>query len=256
MKDFMVPQPATVIAPNLPGDADYDSAHTTGPGAIAQRRMAVLYDELAEVVAERSAAIVYAGDCLSVIGVLAGLQRRAIDPTLYWFDAHGDFHTWETTSSQFLGGMPLAMLTGRGEQTIPEHVGLTPVTDERVVLVDARDLEPLEDVAVDRSHMTVTAVRDVATNRPAAGPIYVHIDVDVVDPQDLPAVNYPAPHGPSVREVRDAVSQLAATGRVVAVSVSSWNPALPGADEAAAATRAIVDVFLDPPRLPPTMLVS
>jgi len=215
-----------------------------------------LYEQVAVVVSQRAPAVVYAGDCLAVIGVLAGLQRRAIDPTLYWFDAHGDFHTWETTSSRFLGGMPLAMLTGRGEQTIAEHVGLTPISDERVVVVDARDLNPLEDVAVDRSHMTVTTVNEVATNAPAAGPIYVHIDVDVVDPRDIPAVNYPAPHGPSVREVRDAVSQLASTGRVVAVSVSSWNPALPGANKADAATRAIVDVFLDPSRLPPTILVS
>ena len=239
-----MPQPATVLMPSLPGDIAYDTAHTIGPDSIAQRRMAVLYEKVAVVVSRRAPAVVYAGDCLSVIGVLAGLQRKGVDPTLYWFDAHGDFHTWETTSSQFLGGMPLAMLTGRGEQTIVEHVDLTPIAEHRVVLVDARDLDPLEDVAVEHSDMAVTTVSDVATRSPVAGPIYVHIDVDVVDPQGMPAVNYPAPHGPSVQEVRDAVSQLASTGRVVAASVSSWNPALPGAKQATAATRSIMNVFL------------
>jgi len=203
-----------------------------------------LYEQVAVVVSQRAPAVVYAGDCLAVIGVLAGLQRSGIDPTLYWFDAHGDFHTWETTPSRFLGGMPLAMLTGRGEQTIVEHVGLTPIAEERVVLVDARDLDALEDVAVKQSGMTLTTVGDVAKTPPVAGPIYVHIDVDVVDPQDVPAINYPAPQGPSLEDVRDAVRQLASTGRVVAASVSSWNPARPGADEAAAATHSIMDVFL------------
>jgi len=239
-----VPQPATVVTPDLPGDLAYDTGHAAGPGSIAQQRMALLYEHVAVAVSERATSVVYAGDCLAAIGVLAGLQRGGIDPTLYWFDAHGDFHTWDTTSSQFLGGMPLAMLTGRGEQTIVERVGLTPIAGERVVLVDARDLDPLEDVAVEQSGMATTTVRDVAKGSPVAGPIYVHIDVDVVDPKDLPAINYPAPHGPSLEDVRDAVGQLASTGRVVAASVSSWNPALPGADEAAAATHSIMDVFL------------
>jgi len=248
MQDFVAPQPATVLTPTLPGDTDYATARTSGPDVIAQLRMAVLYEHVAAAISQRAPTVVYAGDCLAVIGVLAGLQRKGIDATLYWFDAHGDFHTWDTTPSCFLGGMPLAMLTGRGEQTIVEHVGLTPIADERVVLVDARDLDDHEDAAVQQSRMTVTTVGHVAKNPPAAGPIYVHVDVDVVDPHDLPAVNYPAPHGPSAREVRDAVSRLAATGRVVAASVSSWNPALPGADKAAAATRSIMDVFLNPSR--------
>jgi len=244
MPGFVVPQPATEVAPTLPSDTSHDTAHTSESGAAAQQRMAVLYDRLASVISQKDPSVVYAGDCLATIGVLGGLQRNGIEPTLYWFDAHGDFNTWETTPSRFLGGMPLAMLTRRGEQTIVERVGLTPIADERVVLVDARDMDPLEDVAVRESRMTTRTVRDVATATPRAGPIYVHIDVDVVDPKDMPAVNYPSPQGPSVREVRDAVSQLASTGRVVAASVSSWNPSLPGAEQAAEATYSIMDIFL------------
>lgn len=206
--------------------------------------MSVLYESLAAAIAADEPTLVYAGDCLAVIGVLAGLERRGIDATLYWFDAHGDFHTWETTTSRFLGGMPLAMLTGRGEQTIVDHVGLTPLSDERVVLVGARDLDAGEDQAVERSGMRVMTVPEVARAEPPAGPIYVHVDVDVVDPQELPAVNYPSPSGPSVGEVRAAVRRLASTGSVVAASVSSWNPDLPGADTAAGATRLIMDIFL------------
>lgn len=244
MDGFTVPEPAITLTPDLPDDPiEYDTSHASGPNGPGQRRMAVLYDELATVVAGNDPALVYAGDCLSVIGVLAGLQRKGIDPTLYWFDAHGDFHTWETTSSNFLGGMPLAMLSGRGEQSIVEAVGLRPLTDDHIVLVDARDLDRGEDTAVAASGMTVMSVDEVASTTPPTGPIYVHVDVDVVDPSDLPAINYPAPDGPSTDAVRAAVASLAATGRVVAASVSSWNPALEGADRAAAVTRSIMGVF-------------
>jgi len=93
-----------------------------------QLRMARLYESLAATVAEHLASgfrpISTAGDCCSTIGVAAGLQRAGVDFLLIWLDAHGDFNTWETTPSGFLGGMPLAMLVGRGEQTMPEGVGL------------------------------------------------------------------------------------------------------------------------------------
>ena len=59
-----------------------------------------------------------------------------------WLVSHGDFNTWETTPSGFLGGMPLAMLTGRGDQRMLEAVGLDPLADNQVWLSDARDLDP------------------------------------------------------------------------------------------------------------------
>ena len=209
-----------------------------GPGT-PQQRMAVLYRALADTVARDPGRPVIAGDCVSAIGVLAGLQRRDVDPTLYFFDAHGDFHTWETTPSRFIGGMPLAMITGRGEQTIVDGAGLRPLSDDRVVLVDARDLDPGEPVG--DSGVEVLGVGEVAESAPRRGPLHVHVDVDVVDPGDMPAVNYPAPGGPRLEAVAEALRRLASTGRVVAVSFSSWNPARGGAPRAAEATLRLVE---------------
>jgi arginase len=212
------------------------------PDGAPQTRMGALYRALADLVAADEEPRVIAGDCVAVIGVLAGLQRRGVDPTLLWFDAHGDFHTWETTGSGFLGGMPLAMVTGRGEQTIVEAAGQEPLADDRVVLVGARDLDAGEDVAVAASGMRVAEVAEVP-DLDLEGPLYVHLDVDVVDPGDLPAVNYPAPNGPSLAVTLDAMEHLAGTGRIVAFSVSSWNPAYPRAEEAAAVTLRLAAPF-------------
>jgi arginase len=178
--------------------------------------------------------------------VLAGLERRKVAATLVFFDAHGDFNTWQTTPSGFIGGMPLAMLTGRGEQTIVRGAGLTPLGDERVVLVDGRDLDPGEDTALAESGVRVESMGSIADSIPD-GPLYVHVDADVVDPNEMPAMNYPAPGGPSLASVVEAVAALHATRRVVAFSISSWNPALPGADVAAAATLQIAAPFIPTP---------
>lgn len=233
MPGFDVPKPHQVLEAAL-------------PVGTPQQRMAVLYGRLADRVSALDRPVIYAGDCVSTIGVLAGLERRGVFPTLLFFDAHGDFNTWETTPSGFLGGMPLAMLTGRGEQTIVSGAGLTPLPDDRVVLVDGRSLDPGEDAMVAASGIRVAAVEQITAGLFPAGPLYVHVDADVVDPSEMPAMNYPAPGGPSLDSVEAAVATLHATGRVVAFSISSWNPTLGGADEAARATARIAAPFLPP----------
>ena len=207
MPGFEVPEPHETLAPALP-DGD------------PQHRMAALYSSLADWVTISDNPVVYAGDCVSIIGVLAGLERKGIHPTLIFFDAHGDFNTWETSPSGFIGGMPLAMVTGRGEQTIVAGTGLTPLPDDRVILVDGRDLDPGEDSAVAESGIAHVTVDTIAHSLPPEGPLYVHVDGDVVDPGEMPAMNYPAADGPSLHAVRMAMIHLATTGRVVAFSVA------------------------------------
>jgi arginase len=170
-----------------------------------------------------------AGDCCTSLGVLAGLQRAGISPTLIWFDAHGDFNTWETTPSGFLGGMPLAMLVGRGEQTIVEGVGLKPLPEVQVILTDGRDLDPGERLALQSSEVThLPGVEDLLDFPLPEGPLYVHFDTDIVDPSEAPAMNYPVAGGPSAETLRRVFRRLAESRQLAAVSLSAWNPALDG----------------------------
>src|SRR5207253_8363034 len=84
------------------------------PEGETQTRMSAIYELLAQLVAqtirEGARPVSIAGDCCAALGVVAGLQRAGVNFNLLWFDAHGDFNTWETTPSGFLGGMPLAKL--------------------------------------------------------------------------------------------------------------------------------------------------
>jgi len=199
------------------------------PEGDAQSRMSVLHKTLADLVEEivrmgdRPVSIV--GDCCATIGSMAGLQRAGLEPTLIWFDAHGDFNTWETTPSGFLGGMPLAMLVGRGEQWMPQAVDLRSVPEEHVILTDARDLDPGEKILVQSSKVHhLPKVSDLLEHVLPDRPLYIHFDVDVLDPEDAPANNYLAPGGPSAEELKAVFKHLARAKQIIAISMSSWNP--------------------------------
>ncbi len=217
--------------------------------ANAQNRMGVLYQPLADFVnkaisrGERPVSI--AGDCCTSIGVIAGLQRAGTDPTLIWFDAHGDFNTWKTTPSGFLGGMPLAMLVGRGEQTILEAVNLEPIPESQIILTDARDLDPGEKESLVASKVVhISNVEDLLDYPLSEGALYIHFDTDIINPIEAPAMNYPAAGGPTVETLRRIFKHLAQTGRVIAVSLSSWNPSLDHDGRTETAVMDLLDTLL------------
>ena len=184
-----------------------------------QEQMLSLYRPLAEAVAVQvrngKRPVSIAGDCCTTIGVLCGLRRAGIDPTLIWLDAHGDFNTWETTPSNFLGGMPLAMLVGRGEQTMMDGLGVESLPEDQVILSDARDLDPGEREALINS--AVHHLPDVVSllNYPFPDrPIYVHFDTDLINPDEAPAMNYQSKGGPSATMLRYVFRHLAASIRI------------------------------------------
>ena len=186
--------------------------------------LAQLYAPLAERVAHVRDPVVLSGDCVTALAVLAGVQRSGIDAALVWFDAHGDFHTEQTTSSGYLGGLPLAKAVGRGDLSLPDSLGLTPLAEGRVLLVDARDLDPPEVVALRGSQVrraTVDSVREALPD----GPLHLHVDLDVFDASLLTGLRFPAANGPGVDAVAAAVATVAASGRLVALSIAAtWRP--------------------------------
>lgn len=201
------------------------------PEGDARARMAVVHEAIAVWVEETMSTgrrpVSIAGDCCTAIGLLAGLQRAGVRPALIWFDAHGDFNTPETTPSGFLGGMPLAMITGRGDLGMPAAVGLEPVAEKQIILTDGRDLDPAEKELLAFSEVLhLVNPADLLHHPLPAGPLYIHFDVDVVSLVESPAQNYPAAGGPSTDLLRTVFQRLARTRRIVAVSMATWNPAL------------------------------
>ena len=200
------------------------------PGGDVWERLGALYSLVGRAVAAAAGSgahpvVVISGDCTTALGTVAGLQRAGADPGIVWFDAHGDVQTLETTTSGYLGGLPLRLLTGYRPELIAARLGLRPVPEQRVVLVGARDLDPPE-----VTYLAAAPVRraEVTGLRPADlpdGPLYVHLDLDVADPAAVPGLRYPAPGGPGPEQVTDALRLLLGTGRVAAIGVAcTWRP--------------------------------
>ena len=211
------PEPAELITPELPAGEIWS-------------RLAVLYTAVARAVTLGRAddgrpVVVASGDCLTALGTVAGLQAAGTDPAVVWFDAHGDVQTPETTSSGYLAGMALRLLTGYRPELIASRLGLKPVPEDRIVLVGARDLDPPEVTYLDQTSIRRCQVTDLPVVELPHGPLYVHVDLDVIDGAQLPGVRYPTPGGPDAGQVADALGLLLGTGRVAAVGIAcSWFP--------------------------------
>ena len=185
--DGLVDEPADVtVTAELPEDTD------------VWGRLAVLYERVADEVSRAEAPVVISGDCTVSLGTVAGLQRKGLDPAIVWFDAHGDVQTLETTTSGYIGGMPLRVLVGYRPELIADRLGLRALDEERAVLVDARDLDPAEAEYLGQSRIRRYQIQDLELPE---GPLVVHVDLDVVDGGELPGLLFPVPGGPSLRDV-------------------------------------------------------
>jgi arginase len=199
------------------------------PAGPAPGRMTLLYQAVAGAVARAARPLLLSGDCPTALGAVAGLQRRHRDLAVVWLDAHGDFNTPAITTSGYLGGMPLAMLTGRAPELFCDALGLQPVADTDVVLADARDLDPAE-----RGALTVSQVRRVPADPAAIAsaldglgrmPVYLHLDVDVIDSAQLPGLRFPSGPGPSVSQIEECLAAVRTTADVRAACIAcAWLP--------------------------------
>ncbi|MEM8819877.1 MAG: arginase family protein [Pseudomonadota bacterium] len=228
---IVTPQYFESIELKLRDEAPAD-ALVNGPHQISGRgeaEMAILHRPIAESVCAALEAgerpVSLAGDCCAAVPVLAGAERAGLTPQIVWIDAHGDFNTPETSPSQFLGGMPLAMIVGRGPQWMMEAVGANPADEAQVTLVDARDLDPLEAEAVAASDLRVISTETLATLR-LDGPVMLHIDFDVLDASAAPAFNYPVKGGPDAATLAAALEGFAEGNDIRALSFSAWTPSL------------------------------
>ncbi len=177
-------------------------------------------------------------NCTSVLGTLGGLQaagpgRRPQKVGLVFIDSHGDFNTPETTLSGMLGGMPVAVAAGMALTNLRLKSGLEPALPTRhIVMGGVRDLDPLEDDLLARSNVQLLSVNDLTM--PSArlhsqmqrlseltDVIYVHIDMDVLDPKEVPGHPLTVANGPTSLELGAALTEMFKYEKVAALGIAS-----------------------------------
>ena len=205
-------------------------------------RMGLANGHLAELVAaNRRAGFVSVGllsNCTSVIGVLGGLQDSGADGVplkvgLVFIDAHGDFNTPETTLSGMLGGMPVAVSAGLALHNLRRESGLDPpLPTGHIVMGGLRDVDPLEQELLDRSEVRMLSTAELRNAGAAVRAqmerlseltdvIYVHVDMDVLDPREVAGHPLTVPDGPTSTELGKAIAVMFEYEKVAALGLAS-----------------------------------
>lgn len=213
-------------------------------------------DEIARHVqrarAHRRFPLVLAGNCSSALGTVAGMG--ATSAGVVWFDAHGDFNTPETSTSGFLDGMALAMLTGRC--ALDRTAGISNfrvVPDEAVVHAGARDLDDAERPALERSGVRVVAPGSAISEQLAAAvegwpdavvEAYVHVDLDVLDADEATVNEYAAAGGITLPDLLACIDAVATHVPIGAAALTALDPVADADGRATAAAFAVIEQLL------------
>jgi arginase len=161
--------------------------------------------------------LVLGGNCSTALGTVTGVDR---DLGVVWFDAHGDLHTPDTTPTGFLEGMALALLIGEGWTEL--RTGFRTVPPERVLLVGARDFEPTE--PIDAVTRVDASSLEEALDRLDADAVYVHVDLDVLDPSTGRASGWSVDGGLNAEELEAALDAIGSRFEIPAAGITAYDP--------------------------------
>jgi arginase len=218
----------------LPDEQREPGRTVVNSGRIGARTAALVADARRR----HAGVVILAGDDTASIGVVAGLQQAAEPDApigVVWLDAHGDFNTPETSYSGILAGMPLAILAGMAGPNWRAEAGLTvTVPADRILIAGVRELDDQEAALLRASDVTVLtadklrkqANLDEAISKVVAScsVVYLHVDLDVLDPYLVPSASTPSQHGLELDETVEVMASVCRTGKVAAICISSLNP--------------------------------
>jgi arginase len=226
------PRGVEVLAPLVAGALGVEPRFIGTPGEIRETR----YDEdlreargclleaggqVDDALSGGNTPVLLAADCSVSATTLPAALRHHPDARVLWLDAHGDYNTPDTSGSGYLGGMCLAAATGEWEAGLGDTV-----SPERVVLAGIRDLDPGERELLERSPATVIGASAVETlvavkNALSGAPVFIHLDLDVLDPQEFPAA-VPAPGGLSSDKLYDLMEAVAEDSELVGLEITAF----------------------------------
>jgi arginase len=223
------------------------------PGGVRNQTELVSYcrtlsERVAAATSDGRFAVVLGGDCSIVLGCLLGARQSARGSVgLAYFDAHADFGTPEESRTGSAASMCLALAIGRGETPLARLAGDEPLVHGKdVVLIGRRDAgepwyghaalaaSPILDIP--GAALNVRGVADVAAaallsltspgSNGQAHEFWIHLDADVINPTLMPAVDSPAPGGPTIKELVELLIPLVRHPRALGLELTIYDPGL------------------------------
>ncbi len=161
--------------------------------------------------------VLTASDCTICITTLPVLARLRPNAWVLWLDAHGDFNDPASSPSGFLGGMCLSAACGVWEDGLTAEPRWDPA---RVVMCGVRDVDPGERVLLDTRGVGLVESPSQLADLLDARPVFVHLDLDVLDPSVLPAI-FPAPGGLSDGGLRTLLAEVSEAVDLIGAEITN-----------------------------------
>ena len=226
------------------GDVEIDPQYCLdGSAGATNRALTLTYLPLirdavrgvADDVAAATRVVVIGGECTIHPAVVAGLRRDPDVPIgLIYFDAHGDFHTTQTTSSGNLWGMPLALACGRGDEDLIDSFGGPAVPEWACAHLGGQALDESEARALASSQVAhfgtgmlstpaglAAFSAWVAATAPRVCGFYVAFDVDVLDGSGGLSVALPEEHGMTAATAAAVLDELAGQTQIMGMGITT-----------------------------------
>jgi arginase len=179
-----------------------------------------------------------APDAITTIGGTCGVEAAPVaylnerydgDLAVVWFDAHGDLNTPGSSPSGHFHGMVLRTMLGEGPEEYVREME-RPLEPAQIFLAGTRDLDPSEREFIEGSGIFVTPPDDFAVPQRLVDEIrlrgfrqvYLHLDLDALDPADFPDTLIPTAGGPPLRHVRAMMESLTRAFTVVGASIVEY----------------------------------
>lgn len=193
--------------------------------------------------------IIISGNCnTAAMGATCGLGQI---PGVIWFDCHGDFNTPETTIGGFLDGMAISIITGQCWTQLSAAVpGYEPIPEEKIILAGVRDLDPLESERIRHSRISVLSAEQINSGSDMPWPeidgaIYLHIDLDVIDPLVVRVNDYSSPGGLTPAVLLKTIKEIKQKYSLSAVSFTAYDPELDAQEKVPGIVNLLLDEIVD-----------
>ncbi|HEX4308247.1 MAG TPA: arginase family protein [Solirubrobacterales bacterium] len=197
---------------------------------------------VAAAIAAEERPFLIGGCCAELPGALAGARDALGAPVgLADVDGHLDLYDGETSTTGEAADMPISVALGIGPTAWVEAAGGAAAIPERTALIGFRDraesirdgMRQPEDLVRApvlagaeelRERGVAAAGAELAASLAAAGPFWLHLDVDVLDEAVFPATDYLQPDGLDWDELAAILAPLAAADALIGASLGCYNP--------------------------------
>lgn len=188
------------------------------------------------------------GDCAVELAPVSYLNKKYNgDMAVIWFDAHGDLNTPSSSPSKKFHGMPLRTLLGEGDEQIIRQC-FSKLTIEQIILAGCRELDFPEQQYIDKNNISLVGVESIVSSDmltdivKAKGykNVYIHLDLDVLDPGCFPAVMCPTCNGLSIDNLTGTIKKLNENFNVVGFSIVEY---IAGKGECIDELKKIIDCY-------------